>query len=77
MAKKTKKPKIYVKSPKIGESYHFLFLSMPYFGEIIRKDKKLTEFYNTPWFIIKDIKDGTKYPVAIHDIRDSVNKFKI
>ena len=66
--KKSEIKKIYVKKPKIGESYWFWFAGGITHGVLMEKDEKLTDHYNEPWYMLID-KKGTKYPVSIFVLR--------
>jgi len=68
MAKKIKTKKIYVKKPKIGESYWFWFAGTPTLGELYDSADGLTKHYGEPWYMLVD-KNGTKYPTSIFSLR--------
>lgn len=73
MAKKKTIQKIYVKSPKIGETYKFYFAGGPEIGVLINVSDKLSQHYGHPWYTLlgKSEVDGRdmKYPVSIYDLR--------
>jgi|TARA_R110002096_G_scaffold37605_4_gene104362 hypothetical protein len=66
--KKSEIKKIYVKKPKIGESYWFWFAGGITHGVLMEKDEKLTDHYNEPWYILQS-KSGMRYPIGIFKLR--------
>jgi len=76
MAKKKQTPdKIFVKSPKIGETYYFYFAGGWDKGVCVELSEKLSDHYNQKWYTIENYSHGgrvMKYPVAIHNLR--INK---
>lgn len=78
MAKKKQTQKIWVKKPKIGESYYFRFAGGIMSGILDRPNEKLTEQYNVKWFWIKrDNGDHViRYPVSIYDISEEYDNLK-
>lgn len=68
MAKTKKDTTIYVKTPKIGQTYMFSFAGSVHAGSLYSKNEKLTKQYNEPWYTMLDNK-GTKYPVSIFTLR--------
>jgi hypothetical protein len=68
MTKKKKSTMIYVKKPKIGESYWFWFAGGITRGILLDKCEKLTNHYDEPWYTLQS-KEGTKYPVNIFALR--------
>ncbi len=73
MAKKNKK--IYVKKPKIGESYWFTFAGTNVYGELYDSAEGLTNHYGEPWYMLID-KKGTKYPTSIFGLRHDRPKWE-
>ena len=68
MANKKKGNKIYVKKPKVGESYWFWFAGTMTYGELYDDAPGLTKHYGEPWYMLID-KKGTKYPISILTLR--------
>jgi hypothetical protein len=68
MTKKKNPKKIYVKKPKVGQSYWFWFAGTITFGELYDDAPGLTKHYGEPWYMLID-KKGTKYPVSIFVLR--------
>jgi hypothetical protein len=68
MAKKNKSKKIYVKKPKVGESYWFWFAGTIIYAELYDTAESLTKHYGEPWYMLID-KKGTKYPTSIFGLR--------
>lgn len=79
MAKKKRECKrIFVKSPKIGETYYFYFAGGWDKGVLSNVDEKLTDLYNEKWFMLEN-HNGVRtmrYPVSIYDIRDNFKDTK-
>jgi len=75
MTKNKQSEKIYVKRPKVGESYWFWFAGGITNGVLMEKDEKLTEHYNEPWYILQS-KSGMRYPVSIFTLRFDKPIFK-
>jgi hypothetical protein len=75
MVKKKNPKKIYVKKPKIGESYWFWFAGSITHGVLLKSCEKLTEHYGEPWYTLES-KDGTKYPVSIFTLRYDKPNYK-
>ena len=81
MAKKKIQKKIHVKNPKIGSKYYFYFAGGLLHGTCIGVSKKLTAHYGFKYFTFESVADYIsksemkprvyKYPVAIHDIRET------
>jgi|TARA_R110002167_G_scaffold305649_1_gene509997 hypothetical protein len=70
MKKKKDIEKIYVKKPKVGEIYWFMFAGSVIFGTLIRPLDKLTAHYGEPWYMLKG-NNGIKYPVSIFKLRST------
>lgn len=68
MGKKKKENKIFVKKPKVGESYWFWFAGTITYGELYDSADGLTKHYEEPWYMLID-KNGTKYPTSIFSLR--------
>lgn len=64
--KKVEKP-VFVKNPKIGQSYYFRFAGSILHGKLLRKDEDLSRVYSYPWFFLEDL-DGWKYPTSLDKI---------
>lgn len=64
---------ITVKSPKIGDSYYFLFAGGILYGTFLKYSKSLSKHYNEKWLTMvtpnrhKDMPD-MRYPVSIRNI---------
>lgn len=73
MAKKKEKRTIFVKSPKVGETYYFYFAGGWERGVLSKIDEKLSEHYNEKWFTLENYSGSRlmKYPVSIYDIRSN------
>lgn len=73
MAKKKEKRTIFVKSPKVGETYYFYFAGGWELGVLSKIDEKLSEHYNEKWFTLENYSGSRlmKYPVSIYDIRSN------
>lgn len=74
MAKKKTQRAITVKSPKIGEKYHFNFAGSTLFGTLIKESKSLSKHYNEKWYTME--LDGTKYPISIREMALTRNELK-
>lgn len=68
MTKNKQSETIFVKKPKIGESYWFWFAGGITHGVLMNQDEKLTAHYNEPWYILQ-AKSGMRYPVSIFKLR--------
>jgi hypothetical protein len=68
MVKKKKDNKIFVKKPKVGESYWFWHAGTITHGELHGTADGLTNHYGEPWYTLID-KKGIKYPTSIFNLR--------